>query len=42
MRITRLGELTGGSLDAVFGAGAGARYLIDELGARRQGNDAGL
>jgi 4-hydroxy-tetrahydrodipicolinate synthase len=34
-RITRLSELAGGSLDAVFG-GAGARYVIDELvrGAR--------
>ncbi len=40
-RITRLGELTGGSLDAVFG-GAGARYLIDELARGSQGNDAGL
>jgi dihydrodipicolinate synthase/N-acetylneuraminate lyase len=29
-RITELGELAGGSLDAVFG-GAGARYVIDEL-----------
>ncbi|VXC61883.1 dihydrodipicolinate synthase family protein [Massilia sp. 9I] len=34
-RITRLGELAGDALDAVFG-GAGARYVIDELtrGAR--------
>ena len=29
-RITQLGELAGGALDAVFG-GAGARYVIDEL-----------
>lgn len=29
-RITELGELAGGALDAVFG-GAGARYVIDEL-----------
>ncbi len=35
-RITRLGELTGGSLDAVFG-GAGARYLIDELARGAKG-----
>jgi 4-hydroxy-tetrahydrodipicolinate synthase len=34
-RMTRLAELAGGALDAVFG-GAGARYVIDELkrGAR--------
>jgi len=35
-RITQLGELAGGSLDAVFG-GAGARYLIDELARGSKG-----
>ncbi len=35
-RITRLTELAGDSLDAVFG-GAGARYVIDELARGAQG-----
>ena len=35
-RITRLTELAGASLDAVFG-GAGARYVIDELARGAQG-----
>jgi len=35
-RITRLGELAGGALDAVYG-GAGARYLMDELARGAQG-----
>ncbi|WP_198937770.1 dihydrodipicolinate synthase family protein [Pelomonas sp. KK5] len=35
-RITQLGELAGGALDAVFG-GAGARYVIDELARGSQG-----
>jgi dihydrodipicolinate synthase/N-acetylneuraminate lyase len=36
-RITRLTELAGDSLDAVFG-GAGARHLIDELNRGAQGS----